>query len=271
MSDTLPIILFGAGGRMGRMVLDILAGMAPGPFTVAGAVETAEHPWVGEGLGQMIPGHPEELVVSADAPPDPPAGAVAIHFDLPEGTMRSLAWSRTHALATLICTTGFDEAQRAEIDAAGADAPILFAPNTSLGVNTLFWLVEQATRLLGPDYDIEIVEMHHHHKQDAPSGTARRLGEIVTAARGGEYLRDVRHGREGQVGVRSRAEVGMHALRGGDVVGEHTVIMAGPSERVELTHRAHSRELFARGALRAAQWLSGREPGLYTMRDVLGL
>jgi 4-hydroxy-tetrahydrodipicolinate reductase len=138
-------------------------------------------------------------------------------------------------------------------------------------MNVLYWLASEATRLLGPGYDVEIIELHHHHKKDAPGGSARRLAEVVLETRRGAYDRDVRHGRQGQDAARLPNEIGMHALRGGDVVGDHTVLFAGPGERIELTHRAQTREIFARGALRAAAWLSGKEPGLYSMKDVLDL
>jgi 4-hydroxy-tetrahydrodipicolinate reductase len=171
----------------------------------------------------------------------------------------------------VIGTTGHDDAQRAAIVACASRIPIVFAPNFSVGVNTLFWLTQKATEILGPEFDLEVVEMHHRLKKDAPSGTARRLAEILAEARGLSYSKDVRHGREGMVGERTPVEIGMHALRGGDVVGDHTVIYANNGERVELTHKASSRETFANGALRAAKWAMGRAPGLYDMQDVLGL
>ncbi len=171
----------------------------------------------------------------------------------------------------VIGTTGHSEQERAVVTEAAAVVPIVFAPNFSVGVNTLFALVSQAARILGEDYDLEVIEMHHRHKQDAPSGTARRLAEILASSRNLNYNEHVCHGREGLPGARPQNEIGMHALRGGDVVGDHTVIFAADGERLEITHKASSRETFARGALRAALWLSGREPGLYDMQDVLCL
>jgi 4-hydroxy-tetrahydrodipicolinate reductase len=171
----------------------------------------------------------------------------------------------------VIGTTGHSEAEIGQIRAASASIPIVFAPNFSVGVNALFWLTQKAAEILGPDFDLEVVEMHHRLKKDAPSGTARRLGEILAAARGLQYSTDARHGREGITGERGAREIGMHALRGGDVVGDHTVIFAAQGERLELTHKASSRDTFAHGALRAARWVRGREPGLYDMQDVLGL
>ena len=200
---------------------------------------------------------------------------MAIHFSSPEATLQHLAWSERHGVATLIGTTGMKGEQRAAMEATRERIAVLITPNTSRGVNVLFWLTEQAARLLGPDYDIEIIEMHHHHKKDAPSGTARGLAEAALRARGGDLAhglaQELRHGRVGQVGERTRHEIGMHAVRGGDVVGDHTVMLAAPGERLELIHRASSREILASGALVAAAWLSGRPAGRYTMNDVLGL
>jgi len=171
----------------------------------------------------------------------------------------------------VVGTTGHNDAELEQIRAVSASIPLVFAPNYSVGVNTLFWLTEKAAEILGPDFDLEVVEMHHRLKKDAPSGTARRLAEILAGARGLQYSSDVRHGREGIVGERTSTEIGMHALRGGDVVGDHTVIFATQGERVELTHKASSRDTFARGSIRAVKWARGRKPGLYDMQDVLGL
>jgi 4-hydroxy-tetrahydrodipicolinate reductase len=171
----------------------------------------------------------------------------------------------------VIGTTGHDDVQREAISLCAARIPIVFPPNFSVGVNTLFWLTRKATEILGPEFDLEVVEMHHRLKKDSPSGTARRLAEILAEVRGLSYSSDVRHGREGMVGERTPVEIGMHAIRGGDVVGDHTVIYANVGERVELTHKASSRDTFANGALRAAKWAAGRPAGLYDMQDVLGL
>lgn len=171
----------------------------------------------------------------------------------------------------VIGTTGQENPVRTLIAQNASRIPIVFAPNYSVGVNTLFWLTRKAAEILGPDFDLEVVEMHHRLKKDAPSGTARRLAEILADVRELQYDTDVRHGREGMVGERTRTEIGMHAVRGGDVVGDHTVIYANVGERVELTHKASSRDTFAKGALRAAKWAASRPPGLYDMQDVLGL
>ncbi len=171
----------------------------------------------------------------------------------------------------VIGTTGLNAATESRIREAATRIPLVFAPNFSVGVNTLFWLTRKAAEILGPDFDLEVVEMHHNKKIDSPSGTARRLAEVLCEVENLSYASDVRHGRFGNVGARTKREVGMHAVRGGDVVGDHTVIYAAQGERVELTHKASSRRTFAQGAVRAAKWLQGRAPGLYDMEDVLEL
>ncbi|MEO6845786.1 MAG: 4-hydroxy-tetrahydrodipicolinate reductase [Chthoniobacterales bacterium] len=171
----------------------------------------------------------------------------------------------------VIGTTGQDDATRKLIVESSKQIPIVFAPNFSVGVNTLFWLTRKTTEILGSDFDLEVVEMHHRLKKDAPSGTARRLAEILAEVRKLSYEEDVRHGREGMPGARTDSEIGMHAIRGGDVVGDHTVIFSTQGERVELTHKASSRDTFAIGALRAAKWAHKQKPGLYDMQDVLNL
>ncbi len=196
---------------------------------------------------------------------------VAIDVSQPAGTRRLLAAATPHGTPLVIGTTGHDEAMISEIRTAAGRVPLLLAPNFSVGVNLLFALTAQAARALGPDYRVEIVELHHERKRDAPSGTARRLGEIAAAAHGRIFSEVARHGRTGEPGPRHPDELGMHAVRGGDIIGEHTVFLIGPAERLELTHRAANRELFAQGALRAAGWLVGRPPGFYGMADALGL
>jgi 4-hydroxy-tetrahydrodipicolinate reductase len=171
----------------------------------------------------------------------------------------------------VIGTTGHSEQELDAIAAAAEKIPVCMAPNFSVGVNTLFWLTRKATEILGGEFDLEVVEMHHRLKVDAPSGTAKRLGEILAEASGVSYKEDTVHGREGIVGARTPKEIGMHSMRGGDVVGDHTVIYANVGERVELTHKASSRDTFAKGSVRAAKWLADKAPGMYDMQDVLGL
>ena len=194
---------------------------------------------------------------------------IAIDFSFHGFTPELLATAVAQGKPLVIGTTGLSPEERAAITEAAKSIPIVFASNYSVGVNTLFWLTRKATQIL-KGYDIEIVEMHHHHKLDAPSGTARTLAEVVCSETGLDYEKDVMHGREGLVGARPQAQIGMHSLRGGDVVGDHTVIYATDGERVELTHKASSRMTFANGAVRAALWLADKPAGLYTMQDVLG-
>jgi 4-hydroxy-tetrahydrodipicolinate reductase len=200
-----------------------------------------------------------------------PAADVVIDFSTHEVTSRVVELCVRHGRALVIGTTGHTPAEKAAIAAGAARIPLVWSANYSTGVNLLFWLTRRAAEILGEGFDREIIELHHRHKKDAPSGTALRLAEILAEVRRQSPEAVLRHGRQGLVGERPPAEIGMHALRGGDVVGEHTVLFAAPGERVELTHRASSREPFARGALRAARWVVGRPPGLYDMQDVLGL
>ena len=196
---------------------------------------------------------------------------VVIDFSFHDATRTIAEKAAEHQKAIVIGTTGHAEADRAAIEKLTATVPMVWASNFSTGVNTLFWLTSKAAEILGPDFDLEVIEMHHRHKQDAPSGTAATLTQILTQARNLQPETDLRHGRNGIVGSRTDKEVGVHSVRGGDVVGDHTVIYAAQGERLELTHRATSRDTFAKGALRAAKWLLGRPAGLYSMQHVLGL
>ena len=270
MANPIPIVVIGAAGRMGRLILECAC--APDEdFTVVGAVESAAHPQFGKTLNSLVPTAPAQIEITDSIPADVPAGAVAINFTDPEGTTRYLEWSERTGNPMVIGTSGLSDDQVARLKEVSQKAPVLLGANMSVGVNVLFELVGQAVKMLGPDFDVEITEMHHRFKKDAPSGTANRLLDVVRESRGGAAKASVQYGREGFPGERSREEIGMHSQRGGDVVGDHTVTLATLGERIELTHRAHTRETFARGALRAARWISGRNPGFYSMKDVLGL
>jgi len=198
-------------------------------------------------------------------------GDVVIEFSAHQVTEGIAALCAKQGKPLVIGTTGHSAAEREAIARHAAGIPMVWTANFSTGVNTLFWLTRKAAEILGPGFDLEVVEMHHRFKKDAPSGTARALGEILAQVRQVQYEEAVRNGRAGLVGERTDAEIGMHALRGGDVVGDHTVIFAAPGERVELSHKATSRETLANGALRAAVWVLGKPPGIYDMQDVLGL
>ena len=198
---------------------------------------------------------------------------IVIDFTLPSFTDELIEEAVAAGKAIVMGTTGHEDSQLALIAEASKTIPIVHAPNYSVGVNTLFWLTRKATEVLGKDFDLEVIEMHHRHKKDSPSGTARRLAEILADVRGLSYDDNCKHGRFGDVGARTADEIGIHALRGGDVVGDHTVVYAGEGERVELTHKASSRLTFAMGAVRAAKWIASEDlkSGLYDMQDVLGL
>jgi 4-hydroxy-tetrahydrodipicolinate reductase len=196
---------------------------------------------------------------------------VVVDFSSPGATAAVAGICAENKKALVIGTTGHSDAEREFVRVSQTNIPVVWSANYSTGVNALFWLTRKAVEVLGPDFDIEVVEMHHRMKKDAPSGTAATLGEILAVARGQQLAKSLRHGRQGITGERGATEIGMHSLRGGDVVGDHTVVFAANGERLELTHRASSRDTFANGALRAAQWVVNQEPGLYTMQDVLGL
>jgi 4-hydroxy-tetrahydrodipicolinate reductase len=262
------LVVAGAAGRMGRTVIE--AAHADPRFVVVAALEASGHPAIGRDAGELL-GAELGLRISENAEEALQAGSCLIEFTRPQATLEHLAAARRRGAAVVIGTTGFSETERQLIRDAAAEIPIVFAPNMAVGVNAVFKLAETAAGILGEDFDVEIIEAHHRHKVDAPSGTALRLGEIVAGALGRKLPAVARHGREGETGERNRREIGFHAIRGGDIVGEHTVIFAGAGERVEITVRSSSRATYAFGALRAALFLSGRASGLYDMQDVLGL
>jgi 4-hydroxy-tetrahydrodipicolinate reductase len=268
----LRVAIAGASGRMGQAL--IAATLAADDLTLAAALDVAGASALGRDAGERI-GQATGVLVTDDVDAALRNVDVLIDFTRPDGTLRHLDACVRHRVGAVIGTTGFDASQRERIAAAAATIPVVFAPNMSVGVNVLQKLVADAARALGAEYDIEIVEMHHRHKVDAPSGTALQLGEA--AARGlGRPLDDCAvYARHGHTGERAQGSIGFAVLRGGDVVGEHTVVFAGTGERVELSHRATSRQNFAAGALRAARFVGARRAsgrvGLADMQDVLGL
>jgi 4-hydroxy-tetrahydrodipicolinate reductase len=240
------LVINGAKGRMGQTLLACAKRLPD--LEVAGEVD------LGDCLGEVID-----------------RGDVVVDFSFHEATPAAAELCAAKRKALVIGTTGHNEAQKVVIRRQLSLIPIVWSSNYSTGVNALFWLTRKAAEILGPGFDLEVIEMHHRLKKDAPSGTALRLAEILAEARQ-QCLKDaVRHGRAGLVGERTATEIGVHSLRGGDVVGDHTVVYATLGERLELTHKASSRETFALGALRAAQWVVSQKPGLYDMADVLGL
>jgi len=258
----------GCAGRMGQMLLKMLS-QAPGVLVVGGT-ERRGSPALGMDLGALAGAEPFGITVGDDPALLFDSADVVIDFTNPSATALHAGYAAKNGTAHVIGTTGLDTDQQAAVARAAQRAPIVMAANMSLGVNLLEMVVEQMARILDTDWDIEVVEMHHRHKIDAPSGTALALGEAAARGRGTTLRRVAKRGRDGQAGPRAKGEIGFAALRGGDVVGDHTVIFAADGERVEVTHKASSRELFARGAVKAVLWAAGKGPGLYTMKDVLG-
>src|SRR6201984_3879485 len=244
-SAELRLLVHGAAGRLGKMIVEVAQSQAD--LAVKGA--TRQDPV-------------DKLVSSADGVMDVSA---------PPATIAIARLCSENQKPLVVGTTGHTQEQIDALRRVSQRCPVLLAPNFSLGVNLLFWMAETVAAKLGKDFDVEIVELHHRLKKDAPSGTAKRLAELIAAARQLTYEKSARHGREGLVGERPGDEIGGHSRRGGGIMGEHTVLFAGLGERLELTHKASSRETFARGAIQAARWIVGRSPGVYEMRDVLGL
>jgi 4-hydroxy-tetrahydrodipicolinate reductase len=264
------IAVHGAAGRMGRTVLELL--LDDPQARLVAAVDRHGHAALGQDAAVLI-GRPEPVRVQLTEDLDRALAEaqVAIDFSSPAATLTLLERCAAARVAAVVGTTGMDSATEHALRALAEVAPVVAAPNFSVGVNVLWALAERAVALVGTEFDLEIIDIHHKQKVDAPSGTALRLAEVVARARGLDPQRAAVHGREGIVGARRAEEVGIHALRGGDVVGDHTLMLAGPGERIELTHRAHGRHIFARGAIRAAHWVINRAPGLYGMADVLGI
>lgn len=244
--------------------------IADGGFEIAGAFDVPGLAGTELQTGTEC-GRPQTVVAGADAKAVIAGADVLIDFTVAEACLGNARAAAGAGKPAVIGTTGLSEDQKAELTALGEKVAIVYAPNMSMGVNLLFKMSGEVAAILGLDYNVEITEIHHNLKKDSPSGTAVRLAERVAESLGLEYGADVAHGREGMVGERPVREIGMHALRGGDVVGEHTVSFIGKGERVELTHKAHSRDNFARGALRAARFAVDAKPGIYDMQDVLGL
>jgi len=263
-------VVIGAAGRMGKALITAIS--QDPATTLSGAVEIADSPFLGLDAGTLAGVGNLDVAITSDLSAVLAEADAVIDFSAADAALKHAHTAVINNCRMVIGTTGLAAADRAKLKAlADQGGTIVFAPNMSVGVNLLFHLCDQVARILGDDYDIEVVEMHHSQKKDAPSGTAERLGEILAAARGLNYNDAVRHGREGMVGARTCSEIGMHALRGGDVVGDHTVTFATNGERLELTHKASSRATFAKGAVRAVKFLATMPAGLYDMQDVLGL
>jgi len=264
---TLKVAIAGSSGRMGRALLEAV--LRSSDLKLAAALEAKGNPAVGKDAGELA-GSPCGVKIGDDAAKAIAGCDVLIDFTQPEGTAAHLAACRRQGVNMVIGTTGFSEAQKQEISAAARDIAIVMSPNFSVGVNVAFRLLEIAAGALGQGYDVEIMEAHHRHKVDAPSGTALRMGEVVAQALGRDLKKHAVYGREGVTGERKDETIGFATVRGGDTVGDHSVMFIGTGERLEISHHASSRANFANGALRAARFIASRKTGLFDMADVLG-
>ena len=268
-NSDMRLIIAGAGGRMGRALMHAIA--ATKGVTLAGAAEAADSAVIGRDAGELAGLGANGIKVVSDVAPLLKGADGLIEFTVPAATLALAELTASAGIVHVIGTTGHSAEEDTLITKAASRAMIVKSGNMSLGVNLLAALVKRVARTLDENYDIEILEMHHNKKIDAPSGTALMLGRAAAAGRGVDLVQRSVRGRDGMIGARRAGDIGFAALRGGTVVGDHSVIFAGPAERIELTHRAEDRMIFARGALHAALWARGKKPGLYTMVDVLGL
>lgn len=260
--------LVGSSGRMGRTLIEAV--LKAEDAELVAAVDQPDSAFLGKDAGELI-GAPCGVAISSDLDAALAKADCLIDFTRPEGTMLHLEACRRHKVSLVIGTTGFSAEQKLIIESASKDIPIVFAPNMAVGVNAVFKLLDVAARILNEGYDVEVIEAHHRHKVDAPSGTALRMGEIVAAALGRDLDECAVYGREGHTGERPGTQIGFATIRGGDIVGDHTVLFAGTGERIEITHKSASRMSYALGSLRAARFMRGKAQGLFDMQDVLGL
>lgn len=266
--DKIRFAVAGAGGRMGRTLIEAI--LKASDAELAGALEMSGSPFIGKDAGELV-GAPCGVAISDDVEATLAKADCLIDFTRPEGTLRHMDVCRRRGVHMVIGTTGMNAEQKLAVQDAARDIPIVFAPNMAVGVNLVFKLLDTAARILDDGYDVEIVEAHHRHKVDAPSGTALRMGEVVAAALGRSLDDCAVYGREGHTGERPATQIGFATVRGGDIVGDHTVLFAGTGERVEIAHKAASRMPYALGSVRAARFLQGKSKGLFDMQDVLGL
>ena len=262
------IAIAGASGRMGQMLIEAVC--AASDCALAGALDIAGSPAIGTDAGAFS-GQALGVLITPDLHLGLKDSHMLIDFTRPEGTLAHLQMCRELGVAAVIGTTGFSDAQKAEIAAMAQDIAIVMAPNMSVGVNVTLKLLEMAAKALSTGYDIEIIEAHHRHKVDAPSGTALKMGEVIAGALGRDLKDCAVYAREGVTGERDPSSIGFATIRGGDIVGDHTVLFAGTGERIEVTHKSSSRATYAQGSLRAVRFLAGKPAGLYDMFDVLGL
>jgi 4-hydroxy-tetrahydrodipicolinate reductase len=262
------VAIAGASGRMGQTLIEAVD--ASPDFDLGAAFDIAGSPGIGSDATAFL-GRPCGVVVGSDARAALAASEVLIDFTRPAGTLAHLALCRELGVAAVVGTTGFDAAQKAQVAAYAEHVAIVMAPNMSVGVNVTFKLLEMAAKALSTGYDIEIIEAHHRHKVDAPSGTALKMGEVIADALGRDLKECAVYAREGVTGERDPSSIGFATIRGGDIVGDHTVLFAGTGERIEITHKSASRATYAQGSLRAVRFLAGKQNGLFDMFDVLGL
>jgi len=260
------LLIVGAAGRMGKRILSLA--VDAGRFNIIAAVEKQHHPDIGKDAGLVAAAGPINVKLDSIYPP---AADVAMDFSLPEAAGKTIDYCLQNNTALILGTTGLSNQQRQKIKAASEKIPVIYGTNMSVGMNVLFSLVGKVAAMLGDEYDIEIIEQHHRFKKDSPSGSALTLAENICKTTGRDFPDCITHGRSGKDALRQKGTIGIHAVRAGDVTGVHTVIFGTLGEKLTLNHTAHSRDTFARGALRAAQWLAGKEPGLYSMADVLGI
>jgi 4-hydroxy-tetrahydrodipicolinate reductase len=265
----IDIVVAGAAGRMGGRITALAR--ESGDLRVIAALERPGHPAIGRDAGELAGVGPIGVPVAAEPGSALLKDRVLVEFTAPEATLEHLRIAAAQGARAVVGTTGLSGAEVQELRGLAAGTAILFSPNMSVGVNLAFRVLALMAKALGDDYDVEITEIHHRMKKDAPSGTAAKMAEVIAEALGRRIEETGVYGRHGLVGERTAKEIGIHALRGGDVVGEHTVVFSAVGERLELTHRAHSRDTFAHGALRAARFVATTHPGLYSMHDVLGL
>jgi 4-hydroxy-tetrahydrodipicolinate reductase len=268
VSGAIRVAVAGASGRMGHMLIEAVTNTDD--CVLAGALDVAGSPALGQDAAAFL-GRTSGVHISADTRSGLANAQVLIDFTRPEGTMAHLAACRELGVKMVIGTTGFSDVQKAEIAAYAQHMAIVMSPNMSVGVNVVMRLLDTAARALHQGYDIEVIEAHHRHKVDAPSGTALAMGEVVASALGRDLKECAVYGREGITGERDPSTIGFAAIRGGDIVGDHTVLFAGTGERIEITHKASSRAGYAQGSLRAVRFLADRSTGLFSMNDVLGL
>jgi 4-hydroxy-tetrahydrodipicolinate reductase len=262
------VAVAGASGRMGHMLIEAIR--ASGDCQLAGALDVPSSPAIGNDAAAFL-GHASGVPVSADIRAGLANAKVLIDFTRPEGTLAHLRICRELGVNAVIGTTGFQEGQKAQIEDVARDIAIVMAPNMSVGVNVTMKLLEMAAKSLASGYDIEVIEAHHRHKVDAPSGTALKMGEVIAQALGRNLKDCAVYSREGVTGERDPSTIGFSSIRGGDIVGDHTVLFAGTGERIEITHKSASRATYAQGSLRAVRFLAGKRSGLFDMFDVLGL